>query len=68
MGAMAMVAPGRDEAYQTILRWADKYKRMMVSKNVCRMSETFDCDSFKDCIPTNLNEVWLLSRNNRADA
>ena len=30
MGAMAMVAPGRDESYQTILKWADKYKRMMV--------------------------------------
>ena len=30
MGAMPMIAPGRDEAYQKILKWADKYKRMMV--------------------------------------
>ena len=32
-GTMPMVAAGRDDDYQTILAWADKYKRMSVLAN-----------------------------------
>jgi phosphoenolpyruvate synthase/pyruvate phosphate dikinase len=33
LGVMPMVPAGRDEEYQTILKWADKYKRMLVLAN-----------------------------------
>ena len=30
MGGMPTIAAGRDEYFQTIMQWADKYKRMQV--------------------------------------
>jgi phosphoenolpyruvate synthase/pyruvate phosphate dikinase len=32
-GEVPMVEPTRDEHYETVLRWADKYKRMQVLAN-----------------------------------
>ena len=45
-GEMPTVSSGQDANYQTILRWADKYKRMQVLANAESIDDVSKAISF----------------------